>query len=131
MFYAFEIAGKPQGKARPRFAGKRAYTPAKTVQYEAAVKRAAQGCPKFEGAVGVHITACFVQPKSWSKAKRAANPLPTCKPDADNIAKSVCDALNGLAYADDAQITTLWVGKQWSDAACVRVKIWSACDDDE
>lgn len=35
----------------------------------------------------------------------------THKPDADNIAKLVMDALNGVAYADDAQVTKLTVKK--------------------
>ena len=34
---------------------------------------------------------------------------PTMKPDNDNIAKSVLDALNGLAYVDDKQIVELKV----------------------
>lgn len=29
------------------------------------------------------------------------------KPDADNIAKAVLDALNGVAYADDKQVVIL------------------------
>ncbi|MGB6231196.1 MAG: RusA family crossover junction endodeoxyribonuclease, partial [Litorimonas sp.] len=37
------------------------------------------------------------------------------KPDGDNLAKLVKDALNGLAYHDDAQVSTTIVEKQWSD----------------
>ena len=39
--------------------------------------------------------------------------LPTKKPDADNIAKVICDALNGVAYGDDAQICKLCVSKRY------------------
>ena len=35
----------------------------------------------------------------------------TRKPDADNVAKSVLDALNGVAWLDDAQVTHLSVRK--------------------
>ena len=35
----------------------------------------------------------------------------TKKPDVDNIAKNVLDALNGLAWSDDSQITSLSVKK--------------------
>ena len=48
---------------------------------------------------------------------------PTQKPDADNIAKSVLDALNGLAYADDKQIVTLVVDKYYDEEPCVHVKL--------
>ena len=47
------------------------------------------------------------------------------KPDADNLAKCLLDALNGLAYPDDAQITALEVGKFYSDRDFVLVKIYS------
>ena len=48
---------------------------------------------------------------------------PTKKPDADNIAKVVCDALNGLAYKDDAQVIDLTVHKRFGDPKVI-VKIW-------
>lgn len=35
----------------------------------------------------------------------------TLKPDADNIAKTVLDGLNGKAFKDDSQVTTLKVIK--------------------
>lgn len=35
------------------------------------------------------------------------------KPDADNVAKSILDALNGLAYKDDSQVANLLVFKQY------------------
>lgn len=40
---------------------------------------------------------------------------PILKPDADNIAKIVCDGLNGIAYKDDKQIVSLTVLKVWTD----------------
>ena len=40
---------------------------------------------------------------------------PTLKPDADNIAKIICDGLNGIAYKDDKQIVSLTVLKVWTD----------------
>ena len=41
--------------------------------------------------------------------------LPTKKPDADNIAKAILDALNGLAFYDDAQVVYLQVSKRYSN----------------
>ena len=40
---------------------------------------------------------------------------PTKKPDADNIAKVICDALNGVAYGDDTQVVNLNVKKRYTD----------------
>lgn len=73
----------------------------------------------FKGAVEALITACYEIPGSWSKKKQreAAEQTikPTKKPDADNIAKAICDALNGLAYKDDAQIVNLHVCKVYTN----------------
>ena len=73
------------------------------------------------------IVACFTVPKSYSRKKHAELPGKpyTHKPDADNLAKCLLDALNGLAYPDDAQITALEVGKFYSDRDFVLVKIYS------
>lgn len=48
---------------------------------------------------------------------------PTLKPDADNIAKVVCDALNSIAYKDDKQITCLTVDKVWADNGIEKVVV--------
>ena len=65
----------------------------------------------------MHITAYFEIPKSYTKGKRLAAEhneiLPTKKPDADNICKVVCDALNKTAYDDDTQIVALSIIKLW------------------
>ena len=64
-------------------------------------------------------TPCFPIPKSVSKKKREEMNrgllMHTKKPDCDNIAKSILDALNGLAYYDDSQICELSVYKMYSD----------------
>ena len=48
---------------------------------------------------------------------------PTRKPDFDNIGKVICDALNGIAYRDDAQIVDALVRKFYSDIPRVIVEI--------
>lgn len=63
----------------------------------------------------MEITAYFPIPKSTTRKNRqrmlGGELLPTKKPDADNIAKIVEDALNKIAYEDDSQITDLSVKK--------------------
>ena len=52
--------------------------------------------------------------------------LPTKKPDTDNIAKAILDALNGVAYYDDAQVVELHVVKKYSDEPRAEVMIIDA-----
>ena len=125
----FTVPGVPVGKSRPKFTTVNghavAYTPAKTTSYENLVKLAYQqtcGDRKpYEKDVPLRaeIVACFPIPKSTSKRKReqmlSGEIRHTHKPDADNIAKAVLDALNGIAYYDDTQIVRLEVIKYYSD----------------
>ena len=127
----FVIHAAPMGKARPRVTAHGTYTPKKTKDYEQFIKNEyglqCRGI-YFGGApVQIAIHAFFEPPKSTSKKAReemlSGNRMPTKKPDADNIAKMVCDALNGYAWVDDSQVTSLIVVKQYSETECVRVVI--------
>lgn len=127
MTIEFTIPGVPQGKERPRFTQNGAtYTPKKTKDYEKLVAWAYQ-CEahgaKFTGTIRVDIAAIYPVPHSWSKRKQAEaidnRILPMVKPDWDNIGKIVCDALNGIAYKDDAAITDATVCKRYGTRPCV------------
>jgi Holliday junction resolvase RusA-like endonuclease len=116
----FKVSGEPQGKARPRFTSKgRPYTPQKTADYEERIGWAyRQAGGKLNlGEVTVSVWAYFGVPRSKSVKKQNelldGNIAPLKKPDADNIAKAVLDALNGVAWGDDTQVGTLIVKKQW------------------
>jgi Holliday junction resolvase RusA-like endonuclease len=65
-------------------------------------------------------------PKSWSQKKQAAalcgSLLPTSKPDGDNYAKML-DALNHIAWIDDAQIVDLRVRKFYSARPGMRIEV--------
>ena len=124
----FIVAGKPQGKQRARSTKSgHHFTPKKTVHYEAAIREAAIAAMRREvwdiatlavAPVKVSIVAAFEMPKSWSEKKRLemfGNPH-TQKPDGDNIAKAVCDGLNGACiWHDDAQVSDLSIIKRWAD----------------
>ena len=118
----FEILGQPIAKQRPRVtrAGI-AYTPSKTVNYEALVKYTYQSLysqrKPILGLIEANITAIFPIPKSYSK-KKTAELLSgrynyDKKPDCDNLAKIILDALNGIAYKDDSQVTVLHIAKEY------------------
>lgn len=133
----FTIPGEPQGKARPRVVRNKCtgrnmtYTPDKTVAYEELVraryKEVAKNANFSEQPLEVCITAYFSVPKSKSKRQKSlmlSNTLyPVKKPDCDNIAKIICDALNGIAYKDDSQIVRLNIVKKYADTPSVEVEI--------
>lgn len=118
------VPGTPVGKGRPRFTRNgHTYTPDKTAAYEETVRL----CWKTQGGhpfpaktpVVVNITAYFPVPASYSKKKRAAleGAWHVSRPDADNIAKSALDALNGYAFPDDSSVQIGRVYKIYTNAA--------------
>lgn len=127
----FTIPGKVQAKQRPRFNGKFAYTQRETVAYENWVKTCYlekyKGQKLLEKPLKVKIIAYYDIPKSTSKKKKKMmldnEIFPTIKPDADNIAKSILDSLNGIAYLDDKQVVKLIVEKYYATIANVAVMI--------
>lgn len=100
---------QPRAKATTFGGHTRLYTPdAKVRPFKEAIRilfaEAYQG-PPIEGPVMMQITAVFPRPKGmiW-KSKDMPRVPHAKKPDHDNVAKSVCDALNQLAFRDDSQI---------------------------
>lgn len=61
--------------------------------------------------------------KAWIKIYRACKVTSRNYGDADNHAKAILDALNGLLYEDDAQIVELHVSKQFSDKPRAVIKL--------
>lgn len=126
----FTIYGEPMGKQRPKFSRQgnavRTYTPSKTTAYEAKVRQAfiRSGGGAFWCGRDEYLNMCvlcyFAMPKGASrkaKAKMLSNPpsIYPKKPDCDNIAKIVADALNEVAYYDDSRIHKLYVEKKYTD----------------
>lgn len=122
MLIAFTIPGVPvaqprarataiNGQARmyeaPKSSPIHAFKAATRISFADAFHDAPIECP-----VSVSIVCVFPRPKSMTKKTR---PNLRCwkdsKPDADNLAKSVCDSLNGLAWRDDSQVVKLVVEK--------------------
>lgn len=132
---SFTVDGTAVPKQRPRISGHRAYTPKRTKDYEERVlnefRSSYKGIyPAFGKDVPVRICISVTQeiPKSWSKKKRAQAESGEIMPlsrngDVDNIAKSILDALNGFAYEDDCQVTTLIITKQYGVNPCAEVRL--------
>lgn len=123
MKVKFVVPGDPKGKGRPRFFNGHATTPEATASYENLIQLYyIQQCGRhpFEKGVplDVRIIGYYGIPASESKKKKAmmaAHLLrPIKKPDADNVAKIAMDALNKLAYHDDAQVVDFQFRKFFS-----------------
>ena len=116
---------EPKGQQRPRFfsAGrfKKAYKDKGQKLEEAKIMGLLYGqAPQspLEGALELEVVAYMPIPKSFPKWKQLAaqsNEIrPAKKPDWDNLAKQICDILNGVAWTDDAQIVGAMVKKFYS-----------------
>ncbi len=133
MLYEFEVPGKIIGKGRPRVNTLTAiaYTPAKTKEYEELVKQyfiiKYRGAEPLTQRISITIKAYISIPKTASKTQASEmlnnNISPTKKPDIDNIAKIILDALNKIAFCDDNQITKLNIEKIYSEEEKVYIKI--------
>jgi Holliday junction resolvase RusA-like endonuclease len=131
----FFVPGPPVGKGRPRAARRGAgvvmFTPEKTVGYETLAATTAGNAMRahqpLDGPLEAVLEMRFPVPASWSKAKRvralAGAEWHTSKPDADNVAKAILDACNGVVFRDDAQVVMLIATKAFSEEPGVRVVI--------
>ena len=130
----FKIPGKAQAKQRPRMGRSGiVYTPKETLVYENYVKMCYSDYAKqfgwlpYENQVRAEIEVLVAVPKSDSKTKKKAKIegmiRPAVKPDCDNLAKSILDSLNGLAYQDDKQVVELVVKKYYAENAEVKIKL--------
>lgn len=63
------------------------------------------------------------KPKKFIKAALEGLLRPITKPDTDNIAKNIKDALNKIAYYDDSQIVREVIDKCYSDTPRVEIEI--------
>ena len=113
-----------RGKGRVRFVRQtgRTYTPDATAEamekVRAAYERAARDGAMAPSGVPVLVSIDTWRPLPRSRPKRVAFEPDVYKPDADNVAKLVLDALNGTAWHDDTQVTDLEVHKHERSRVC-------------
>lgn len=116
---SFTVSGEPVSKSRARFTkrGSRtfAYTPQKTYDGEKAIARGFKEClpasyvPDAEYHFGVHA--------EFFNASRQRR-------DVDNMLKLILDGLNGVAWADDNQVTEVSARKCYeSDKSAARTEV--------
>lgn len=132
---SFIIDAVPVAKGRPKFAkrGKfvSTYTPKKTVDYESIVKQSAHDAMGYQDPLEtpIRLLVTFVMPIPASYSKKAkeaclnGSTSHTKTPDIDNLLKSLTDAMNGIVYVDDSQITSIQAMKTYGAHTCTKVFI--------
>ena len=105
----FYVVNRIPIKRRVRFNPRngRTYTDAQTTADLNAVAGAYKGerylCP-------VAIIAFVYKQLPKARWRKGIEPF-DCKPDLDNVLKAIMDGLNGIAYADDKQVTSAYIRK--------------------
>lgn len=113
-----------RGQGRPRFSRySGAYKDKKDIEYENLIKecflKETKGIKPSKRPVSILIEAFYKLPKQTPKyiknelEENLYDYVPQSKPDIDNVAKSVLDALNGIAYVDDKQVYDLYCNKNY------------------
>ncbi len=140
MMLCFEVKGDPVAKGRPRFrkVGNfvSTYTPKKTKDFEVIVAekaRLAMGSQEpLETPLRCYLYFGMPIPESYSKKRKEAclngSERYTKKPDADNLGKSVTDAMNNIVYKDDSQIVALHIVKTYAAEPGVAIMIMEDLD---
>ena len=145
----FTVYGEPVSKLRARTvrqqtkSGKtftNSYTPEKTEIQEFNVVMVYKSIYRgfgFDADVPLRVVVTFFLqiPKSTSKIRKqrmlSGLVRPTKRPDVENVAKLIMDALNTVAYHDDSQIVELEVRKFYSDQPRTEIFIARICDENE
>lgn len=117
----------PAPKLRPRAMVTRTgkvhvYTPKKTAHAEAVIRSIvakSRKCFPRDEAVRLEATFYLTRPGSIPRKRK----LPVVRPDLDNYWKSLTDALQGLAYEDDAQITSATLRKRYGSPARIELTL--------
>ncbi len=122
----FLIWGVPVAQGRPKFYRKGnfvgVYDPVKSKNWKAEIKRQVilQKPMLHDGAVGIKLHFALPMPKTLPKKVI----YHTKKPDLDNLIKAVKDALNGICYKDDSQITQIFAKKKYCESPFVAINIF-------
>jgi Holliday junction resolvase RusA-like endonuclease len=131
---SFFAQGIPKGQPRVRACRRGnhsgTYDPGTADEWKYIVRleaRSAWNGEKFEGAVRVKLNFLFPRPKchfNRNGLKDLAPTRHTSRPDSDNLAKAVLDALTNLGlWRDDSQVSTLIVVKNYSNNGTSGVQI--------
>ena len=124
----FEIHSIPRPQKQTQFGKHRAYDPSK--QYKQAIQwQIRPHAPKdpLTGALHVDMTFYLPIPKGTSKilSRQMINgtALPYKRPDLDNLAYIVTNAMKEIIYEDDSQIVDLILTKRYAETPKTVIKV--------
>lgn len=117
--YTFDVLTSPVTWKRARRNKGQYFTDKKQAAYQKTVanEAMASGVKLLNGPVSASIVFHLPIPLSRQKGRNKLVPgswAHDCPKDADNLAKGVMDALNGVAFEDDRQVVSLSSIKVWS-----------------
>lgn len=131
MTFSVEVRGIPKAQGRARaFAFKRGdqtrvrmYAPETSRDWKRTVtaqvlERYGHEREPLAGPITLDLAFGLLRPKSLPK--RVLHHVK--KPDVDNLAKAVKDAMKGIVYRDDSQVVSLHVAKGYSATPGVRIQ---------
>jgi Holliday junction resolvase RusA-like endonuclease len=125
----FEIHAPPTPQKQTRFSRGKAYDPSKLnkqmIQWQVSPQAPRE---PLSGAIGMELYFYMPIPKATSKARygQMINGMirPTSRPDIDNLAYIVTNALKELVYRDDSQIVRLVMEKYYGENPKTVIKVW-------
>ena len=130
MIISFTVQMEPVAKGRAQWGRFGTYTPEKTRTAENTFQTLAMRYkPAFTLKTALRVSLTFWKsiPTSLSGKKRdlaiLGKIMPTGRPDTDNFAKLVLDAMNGHFYEDDSQIVKLECEKRYAETPMIAVII--------
>jgi len=123
----FKVYGDPVAQGRPRFFRKGnfvgTYDPEKSKSWKESVKWQAieymRNRQMINGAIRMELNFFLQRPKSLPK--KVIKHIK--RPDIDNLAKAVKDALRSICYRDDSQIVYCIITKDYAEQTGVWVRI--------
>lgn len=132
MPITFTVSGDPVPQPRPRITTRgghgHAYTPSSHPinAYRKAIALAAQqaGATPHGEPVSLVVDLVFARPKSHFRKSGLREDAPLLpRPDCSNVLKGIEDALNGIAWIDDSQVSRVVIEKSYGTEARTTVRI--------
>jgi Holliday junction resolvase RusA-like endonuclease len=100
---------------------------------DACAREMALGCVDLIRSAAVRIELTFVLPRGKGHfgtgrnaglLKDSAPAFPAVRPDVDKLTRNVLDAMKGVVYGDDGQVTELLVRKVFGEPARLEIGVW-------
>lgn len=131
MAIHFIVAGRPTAWQRTNTFKGRHITPKDMREAQDTIawscRAAMKGMVPMTGALRLEVLCVYAVPRTWPNWKRSVALMgkvwKATVPDHDNLTKQIGDALNGIAFVDDAQIVRSSIAKRYGEPERTEVRI--------